>query len=372
MTRIHVIPEELIRAAQQMADIGARISQAASELGSVLSGLDPRAYDVQLYGKVAGRVSSAQGAVQGPASKTANHAANLNERAQAFTAADVKQVVRSIRVVMLPRAPSVTWVRLRKWAVWERLPFQRIRVLFNMGGILGGPKDTQLPDANVVPPNANQQKPVSGFGRELERIKQEEATRQAEEAKKLQEAAQRQKQPRQVPLRSQANLVYKNKPTNYGCAPTAASMIMDYWHSKDPSKNTASPQDLIDENVAENEFGGTGMGIDKLKDDLKSLGYNSGIDDPLHVNVKWDDLKAAVEKGPVIANVMSRITTQPRSSTLGTTGDYHSVVVTDITDNSVTINDPWDGKTHTYTIDEFKKSWGAKSGGANVFLEIQP
>jgi uncharacterized protein YukE len=136
MTRIRVTPEELIRAAQQMADIGGRIRQVAGELGSVLNGLDPRAYDGQLYGKVAGRVSSAQGAAQGPASKTSTHAANLNERAQAFTAADQATAAQAANTSTRLQLSIGTKKTLGGWESLKRLLGSMYDFL-KLGNLLG-------------------------------------------------------------------------------------------------------------------------------------------------------------------------------------------------------------------------------------------
>jgi surface antigen/uncharacterized protein YukE len=153
MPRIRVTPEELIRAAQQMADIGGHIRQVASELGSVLSGLDPRAYDGQLYGKVAGRVSSAQGAAQSPANKLGQHSADLNKRAQAFTDADLFAVTKVAGISGHLRNPPSTNNVFKGWADWLKFPKQRVREWLGLGNLTGGSGDSQILSISIVPSN---------------------------------------------------------------------------------------------------------------------------------------------------------------------------------------------------------------------------
>jgi len=89
MTHIRVTPEELIRAAQQMADIGARISQVAGELNKALGELNPTLYQGQLFQKVAQKVWGGQAVVQTPVTRLGQLGLDLIERAKAFIAADI-------------------------------------------------------------------------------------------------------------------------------------------------------------------------------------------------------------------------------------------------------------------------------------------
>ncbi len=168
-----------------------------------------------------------------------------------------------------------------------------------------------------------------------------------------------------VPLQSQQGLKYKGQKTAYGCTPTATSMILDYWHAQDPAHKTMSAQKLLDINAGQGVFHVTGMSAGNILDEVRGLGYK--VTDA-HTNSNLETLKEAVSKGPVLAIVKLG---------MKTTGTNHAVVVTGISEDGrqVRINDPWDGQAHTYSWDEFSKSWGADFGeGApkNNFVVIRP
>jgi len=172
-----------------------------------------------------------------------------------------------------------------------------------------------------------------------------------------------------VPLQSQKGLTYGEQETEYGCTPTATSMILDYWHSQDSANETMSAQQLLDTNAGQGVFGDKGMSATNVLDEVSGLGYGSEV----HTNSNLEALKEAVAKGPVIAVVKLN---------MKTTGENHAIVVTGISEDGqqVRINDPWTGEAHTYSWSEFSKSWGAdfgkdKQGNAfskNNFVEIWP
>lgn len=214
---------------------------------------------------------------------------------------------------------------------------------------------------------ANSQSTSSGFGKLIEKPVQE---RQAEETIE-EKAAEKVVQPEEtsqwwldVPTQSQQGLELNGKPNAYACTPTSTSMVLDYWHNKDSKNKTMSAQELIDLNVKEGEFSSTGMSASDMHDEIKNLGYSVAED---HTNSDLDDLKNAVAQGPVIAVVKLG---------MKATGTNHAVVVTGISsDNQVRINDPWDGKSKTYSLDEFSKSWGADYGKGipkNNFIVFRP
>jgi hypothetical protein len=169
-----------------------------------------------------------------------------------------------------------------------------------------------------------------------------------------------------VPVQSQQGLKYGKSATAYGCTPTATNMILDYWHARDPANKTMSAQELLDKNVEQRKFDSTGMSATHILDEVSNLGYGVAKD---HPNSKdFDALKEAVAQGPVIAIVKLG---------MKTTGTNHAVVVTGISPDGkqVRVNDPWDGKSHTYSRDEFSASWGAdfgKDAPKNNFVEIRP
>ena len=167
----------------------------------------------------------------------------------------------------------------------------------------------------------------------------------------------------EVPARSQQGLrLPSGVPSAYGCAPTATSMILDYWHARDPGNETMSAQDLLTANVQDGEFH-AGMSPSDIHDEVEGLGYVLES----HVGSNLDGLKEAVARGPVIAVVKLG---------MQASGVNHSVVVTGISpDGQVRVNDPWDGQVHTYPWEDFRRSWGAGFGqGApkNSFVEIRP
>jgi hypothetical protein len=158
---------------------------------------------------------------------------------------------------------------------------------------------------------------------------------------------------------SQRDLEYKGQSTEYGCTPTAASMILYYWHAKDPLKNKRmSSQQLLDINAEQGEFKITGMSASQLHDELQELGYQAED----HLDSTFETLQQEVAKGPVVALVRLN---------MKTAGEPHAVVVTGISEDGkqVRLNDPWTGQSHTYPRDEFMKSWRTLR---NSFMTIQP
>ena len=155
-----------------------------------------------------------------------------------------------------------------------------------------------------------------------------------------------------VPAKGQQGLKYKEQPTAYGCTPTATSMILDYWHARDPANKTTSAQELLNINAGQGVFNSKGMSASNVLDEVSNLGY--GVTE-VHTDSNLDALKEAVAKGPVIATVKLN---------MKTTGENHAVVVTGVSEDGkqVRINDPWTGQAHTYSWDEFSRSWGADFG----------
>jgi hypothetical protein len=167
----------------------------------------------------------------------------------------------------------------------------------------------------------------------------------------------------EVPPYNQHDLKYKGAETDYGCVPTSASMILDYWHSKSPTNQTLSAQQLLDTNADQGEFVSTGMSASALKDELEKAGYVS--DD--HTNSTKEELQNALKEGPVIATVKLN---------MATSGSNHSVVVSGMSDDGqVRVVDPWNGSARTYAWEEFSRSWSAnfgKDAPRNNFVTIRP
>ncbi len=173
-----------------------------------------------------------------------------------------------------------------------------------------------------------------------------------------------------VPLKSQQGLKYGEQKTAYGCVPAGTSMILDYWHAKDPANKTATAQELLDINAGQGVFGPRGMSAANILDEVSKLGY--GVAD-VHTDSDLDTLREAVSKGPVLAIVKLGMKTR---------GTAHAVVVTGISPDGkkVRINDPWDGQSRTYSWEQFSRSWGADFGKdkqgndypRNNFVTIRP
>jgi predicted double-glycine peptidase len=160
-----------------------------------------------------------------------------------------------------------------------------------------------------------------------------------------------------VPAISQQDLTYQGRETDYGCAPTAVSMVTEYWHQQDPDNQTSSAQELLDKNVEQGIFTGDGMSVTYLHDELAALGYEA--EDYFDANL--ETLKQEVANGPVVAAVKLNMRTD---------GTNHSVVVTGISENNeVRINDPWTGEARTYSWETFNASWGTLG---RCFMAVRP
>ena len=166
-----------------------------------------------------------------------------------------------------------------------------------------------------------------------------------------------------VPPVSQQDLTYRGRETDYGCAPTAVSMVTEYWHQQDPRNETRSAQTLLDANVEQGVFKGGGMSITDLHDELSALGYEAQN----YADADLETLKREVANGPVIAAVKLGMRTD---------GTPHSVVVTGISENNeVRVNDPWTGEVRTYSWKVFSRSWGSAFqdvSSHNHFTTVRP
>jgi hypothetical protein len=215
-----------------------------------------------------------------------------------------------------------------------------------------GPTEEPEPITNMEP----EQK--TGFGKLIEETKPaESATTSASDSS--QESQVRPESPnwyKEVPVQSQQTLKYKGEDTDFGCTPTSARMVTDYWHQIDAKNQTISAQELLDKNTEQNEFVGKGMSAGNLENDLEPLGYEvntyagslGGLDNETQA------LKDALASGPVIATVHLHTNIKE----LG-----HAVVVTGISpEGNVRFNDPWDGKVKEYSWDDFYKIWGFDFG----------
>ncbi|MGC8857010.1 MAG: C39 family peptidase [Anaerolineae bacterium] len=162
-----------------------------------------------------------------------------------------------------------------------------------------------------------------------------------------------------VPLVSQHGLKYGQNNTEYGCTAASTEMVLRYWNQKDAKHKVMSAQEILNLNVKQGTFKeGAGLSVTNVHDELESLGYKAED----HVKADFESLKKDVEQGPVVAIV---------NLGMGSKGYPHAVVVTGISadGSKVLVNDPWTGKSHEYSADTFKASWGSRD---NSYMTIRP
>jgi len=149
------------------------------------------------------------------------------------------------------------------------------------------------------------------------------------------------------------------------CFPTSVSMVLDYYHSRNPSNRFASRDDLIAMLDPGDGIPGKGVGLDRLNDDLSELGYTA-----ITRSGSMDDLRNFLREGPVIVNLKVDLIGPPGSGDirLGHTYD-HSVVVKGMSDDAVLINEPWSGKEKVIDRATFEQMWGE---GKNYMVIIRP
>lgn len=365
MSEIQVNTSDLRNGSQILDDASNKIGDVQSQFSRILANIGS-AYDGQLRQAIEGIVG---GSAQTGA-RLQNRAIDLGEELLARAARFETANEASRSTVLGASTAYISFIEttptLRFVSFLSKLKEKALSI-WNIGGLATGGflslifvsttptiltpfAETQsIPSTNVAE--------KSGFGELMEKAeqeKQEQAKKEAEENHWWLD----------VPTQSQQGLNLNGKSTEYGCTPTSTSMILDYWHSKDSSNGTLSAQDLLDTNAKQGEFSSIGMSPSNIHDEVKNLGY-SVVED--YTNSDLSGLKDAVAKGPVIAIVKLG---------MKSTGITHAVVITGISsDNQVKINDPWDGKSYTYSWDDFSKSWGAnfgKDAPKNNFVVIRP
>lgn len=159
----------------------------------------------------------------------------------------------------------------------------------------------------------------------------------------------------------------KSQGTLYGsaaCLPTSVSMALDHFHAQNSANRTASPDDLIGMLDPGDGTLGKGVGLDKLNDDLGELGYNAAVR-----TGSMDDLRAALNDGPVVVNVKVGLVSAPARD-ITPDGSYnHSILVKGINADSVVINEPWSGAEKILPRDTFAQIW---KGGGNYMVIVRP
>lgn len=160
--------------------------------------------------------------------------------------------------------------------------------------------------------------------------------------------------------------VLKQPHDSFECAPTAASMVLGYYHTLDSENATRTPQELI------KSFGNrfnprTGMTATELVDGLKEmdLGYDT-ID--YQAGLDQETLQAELENGPVVAQVHVNWATNTYA---------HMVTVTGMSENGETVyvNDPWTGEAEEIAWSTFENSWtfgDPPASYSNLIVRIRP
>jgi len=207
---------------------------------------------------------------------------------------------------------------------------------------------------------SNQQIQAEAAARERQRLAQEERRRreearrrqEEEEARKREEEAERRRQKAaravQRPVGRYNVPPLKQKARSYECAPTSASMLLQYYHQQNPDHKAVAPQELI-RKLGSRFDPHKGIGADKLVEGLREmdLGYKT---------IEWqaklnqEQLRAELQQGPVMAQVRLN---------LAASGYPHMVVVTGMSDDGkrVYLNDPWTGGRREVAWDTFERSW---------------
>jgi hypothetical protein len=146
-------------------------------------------------------------------------------------------------------------------------------------------------------------------------------------------------------------------------------MVTGYFHNQDANDPALAANDLIKSMDNGDGTYGVGIGLDKLNDEIDSMGYQSP---EIKVNANIDDLKSALDTGPVIVNTGVKVTSVDGVRGIGGAGNTnHAMVVKGISADGtqVKVNDPWSGKEIDYSTDDFNKIWNK---GQNIIVSIRP
>lgn len=153
---------------------------------------------------------------------------------------------------------------------------------------------------------------------------------------------------------------------SYECAPTAVSMILQYFNKVDANNVSLTPQEIIS-GLGDRFNSINGINAGELVDGLKemNLGYDT-ID--YQTSLDKAALQAELANGPVVAQVHLN---------WGTDTYAHMVTVTGITEDgeAVYVNDPWTGQAEEISWETFERSWtfdGPYSSSSNLIVRIRP
>lgn len=148
------------------------------------------------------------------------------------------------------------------------------------------------------------------------------------------------------------------------CLPTSFSMVLDHYHSQNPANQTASPEDLLGMLDQGDGTVGSGVGLDRMNDDLAELGYQSTVRPG-----SMDDLNAALKEGPVVVNTKVGLLSSPARDIQPGGATNHAVLVKAINADTVVVNDPWSGAEKSIPRETFERMW---TGGGNYMITVRP
>lgn len=142
-------------------------------------------------------------------------------------------------------------------------------------------------------------------------------------------------------------------------------MLTKYYHGQDPVNKAVEPGDLIKMLDEGDGTSGSGIGLDKLNDDLNEIGYKVTRNFQSDMTGLKDELKT----GPLVVNVKVGLTSSPERALLEGNAYNHSVLVKGVSGANVLINDPWSGKEMEIPSDQFERMW---SNGGHWAQVVRP
>jgi hypothetical protein len=394
--RILVQPERLRQAAQELRRAQESWQGQAARLRQVFSNLD---WETRQRLEVEGQVQQAVALAESLAARAGEKAAFLEAAAARFEQADSQGAQGLGRVEYIILHPEwfipwdFSWTDLR-----SVLPLTRLVPLAGGGTVTGlglfasltwlgsavkglaeqiwawlqgRPEKFLSPvpeDEPAIPKGRLAQTILSG----LEKARREQEQKQATSSGRVIQSIEVDTPKERTQPPPDFSIYHPITPQSQGdeyeraaCFPTSVSMVLDYYHSRNPSNRFASRDDLIAMLDPGDGTKGKGVGLDRLNDDLSELGYTA-----ITRSGSMDDLRNFLREGPVIVNLKVDLIGLPGSGDirLGHTYD-HSVVVKGISDNAVLINEPWSGKEKVIDRATFEQMWGE---GQNYMVIIRP
>ena len=394
--RILVQPERLRQAAQELRRAQESWQGQAARLRQVFSNLD---WETRQRLEVEGQVQQAVALAESLAARAGEKAAFLEAAAARFEQADsqgaqglgrveyiilhpewfipwdfswtdLRSVLPLTRLVPLAGGGTVTGLGLFASLTWLGCAVKGLAEQI-WAWLQGRPEKFLSPvpeDEPAIPKGRLAQTILSG----LEKARREQEQKQATSSGRVIQSIEVDTPKERTQPPPDFSIYHPITPQSQGdeyeraaCFPTSVSMVLDYYHSRNPSNRFASRDDLIAMLDPGDGTKGKGVGLDRLNDDLSELGYTA-----ITRSGSMDDLRNFLREGPVIVNLKVDLIGLPGSGDirLGHTYD-HSVVVKGISDNAVLINEPWSGKEKVIDRATFEQMWGE---GQNYMVIIRP